>query len=67
MEFPTEQNAYVERFNRTVLYDWRAYTLFESITEVQDFASAWLWHYKNERPVIALDNTTPIMKLAMAV
>lgn len=60
-----EQNAYVERFNRTVRYDWLAHYLFESITEVQDFASEWLWHYNNERPNMALGGITPKMKLAM--
>src|SRR5690606_33363554 len=30
-----QQNAYVERFNRTVRYDWLAQYLFESIEEVQ--------------------------------
>lgn len=60
-----EQNAYVERSNRTVRYDWLAHYLFESITEVQDFASARLWHYNNERPNMALGGITPKMKLAM--
>lgn len=62
---PPEQNAYVERFNRTVRYDWLAHYLFESITEVQDFASEWLWHYNNERPNMALGGITQKMKLAM--
>jgi len=30
-----QQNAYVERFNRTVRYDWLAQYLFESIGQVQ--------------------------------
>ena len=30
-----QQNAYVERYNRTVRYDWLAQTLFGSIDEVQ--------------------------------
>lgn len=34
-----EQNVYVERFNRTVRYDWLAHHLVESIAEVQEFAS----------------------------
>ena len=29
-----QQNAYVERYTRTVKYDWVTYNLFESIEEV---------------------------------
>ncbi|MFJ2455924.1 integrase core domain-containing protein [Pseudomonas protegens] len=31
-----QQNAYVERYNCTVCYDWLGHYLFESIAEVQD-------------------------------
>jgi putative transposase len=61
-----QQNAYVERFNRTVRYDWLSQTLFSSIAEVQDAATRWLWTYNNERPNMALGGITPRQKLAMA-
>lgn len=61
-----QQNAYVERFNRTVRYDWLSQTLFSSIEEVQDAATRWLWTYNNERPNMALGGITPMQKLAMA-
>ncbi len=61
-----QQNAYVERFNRTVRYDSLSQTLFESIEEVQDAATRWLWTYNNERPNMALGGCTPRQKLAMA-
>jgi putative transposase len=61
-----QQNAYVERFNRTVRYDWLSQTLFGSIEEVQDAATHWLWTYNNERPNMALGGITPMQKLAMA-
>jgi putative transposase len=61
-----QQNAYVERFNRTVRYDWLSQTLFASIEEVQDAATRWLWTYNNERPNMALGGITPRQKLAMA-
>jgi putative transposase len=61
-----QQNAYVERFNRTVRYDWLSQTLFGSIKEVQDAATRWLWTYNNERPNMALGGITPRQKLAMA-
>jgi putative transposase len=60
------QNAYIERYNRTVRYDWLAQHLFESVEEVQKFATRWLWTYNNERPNTALGGITPAQKLAMA-
>jgi putative transposase len=61
-----QQNAYVERYNRTVRYGWLARTQFESIEEVQDMATRWLWTYNNERPNMALGGITPMQKLALA-
>jgi putative transposase len=60
-----QQNAYIERYNRTVRYDWLAHTLFESIGEVQDFATQWLWTYNNERPNMGIGGITPKQKLAL--
>lgn len=61
-----QQNAYVERYNRTVRYEWLAQYLFSSIEEVQSYATAWLWTYNNERPNMALDGKTPKQHLALA-
>ena len=61
-----QQNAYVERYNRTIRYDWLSDYLFESIAEVQDFSTRWLWTYNNERPNMALGGITPKQKMAMA-
>ena len=61
-----QQNAYVERYNRTVRYDWLAHYLFDSIEEVQDYATQWLWTYNHERPNMALGGITPKQKLALA-
>lgn len=60
-----QQNAYIERYNRTVRYDWLSHYLFDSIEQVQDFATRWLWTYNNERPNMALGGITPRQKLAM--
>ena len=49
-----QQNAYIERFNRTVRYDWLGHYLFESLNELQEFATNWLWVYNHERPNMAL-------------
>jgi putative transposase len=61
-----QQNAYVERFNRTVRYDWLSQYLFSEISEVQDQATKWLWHYNNERPNMGLGGITPNQKLIAA-
>lgn len=60
-----QQNAYIERYNRTVRYDWLGQYLFASIREVQDFATRWLWIYNNERPNMGLGGITPKQKLAL--
>ena len=45
-----QQNAYIERHNRTIRYSWLSKHLFESIEEVQNVATKWLWFYNHERP-----------------
>lgn len=61
-----QQNAYIERYNRTVRHDWLSHYLFESIEQVQDCATRWLWTYNNERPNMALGGITPRQKWAMS-
>lgn len=61
-----QQNAYIERYNRTVRYEWLAQHLFDSIAQVQDFAERWLWTYNHERPNMAIGGITPKQKLALA-
>lgn len=57
-----QQNAYIERFNRTVRYDWLNQDIFTKIEEVQDKSTKWLWHYNHERPNMALGGVTPYQK-----
>lgn len=61
-----QQNGYAERYNRTVRYDWLNQYLFESLEEIQEFATAWLWTYNNERPHMGIGGITPAMKLKRA-
>lgn len=61
-----QQNAYVERYNRTVRTAWLGQYIFNSIAEAQDHATRWLWTYNNERPNMALGGITPTMKLKQA-
>jgi mRNA-degrading endonuclease YafQ of YafQ-DinJ toxin-antitoxin module len=38
-----QQNPYVERYKRTVRYDWLAHHLLDTL-EIQDFATRWVDH-----------------------
>ena len=60
-----QQNAYVERYNRTIRYDWLNQYLFCTIEEVQDMATKWLWSYNNERPNTAIGGIPPRQKLKL--
>lgn len=33
-----------------VRYDWLAHHLFETLDEIQQFATNWLWTYNHDRP-----------------
>ena len=61
-----QQNAYVERYNRTVRHEWLDQHIIESIEEAQEFATQWLWTYNNERPNMGIGGITPAQKLKMA-
>jgi putative transposase len=55
-----QQNAYIERFNRTVRYDWLRHYIYADIEELHDRATSWLWTYNNERPSMGIGGITPI-------
>jgi putative transposase len=61
-----QQNAYVERFNRTVRYEWLSQYYWSNIQEVQDYATQWMWSYNHDRPSMALGGFTPTQHLAKA-
>ena len=61
-----QQNAYVERYNRTVRQEWLGQYIFHSIKEAQEHATQWLWIYNNERPNMAIGGVPPAQKLKMA-
>ncbi|EAQ97039.1 Transposase [Congregibacter litoralis KT71] len=60
------QNAYIERFNRTVRHEWLDMHLFESIEQAQALATEWLWRYNNERPNSAIGGVPPRQLLQAA-
>jgi putative transposase len=61
-----QQNAYVERFNRTVRYEWLSQNHWSTIDEVQEHATQWTWSYNHDRPHMALGGLTPKQHLAKA-
>ena len=74
-----QQNAYIERYNRTVRHEWLDQYIIETIDEAQDHATQWLWTYNNDRPNIpvmvcmqtivgqrGIGGITPAQKLKMA-
>ena len=61
-----QQNAYIERYTRTVRYEWLDQNISETIEEAQDQATRWLWTYNNDRPNMAIGGIPPAMKLKMA-
>ncbi len=60
------QNAYIERFNRTARHEWLDLHAFESIEHAQLLATQWLWTYNHERPHTAIGGVPPIRLLKAA-
>ena len=60
------QNAYIERFNRTVRHEWLDVCHFDSIEQAQNLATEWLWTYNTERPHSAVGGVPPKMAKAPA-
>ena len=44
-------------------YDWLNQYDHESLEEIQEVATAWLWTYNNERPNMGIGGITPAMKM----
>ena len=61
-----QQNAFVERFNRTVRYEWLSQYYWNDLEEVRIYAIQWMYQYNHERPHMAFGGMTPIQRLAMA-
>lgn len=52
--------------NRSVRQYWLARYIFDTIEEVQDHATQWLWTYNNDRPNMGIGGITTAMKLKFA-
>jgi putative transposase len=53
------QNAYIERFNRSFRTEVLDANIFSSLGQVRELAWAWLLSYNEERPHAALGNIPP--------
>ena len=58
-----QQNAYVERFNKTVRLELLEMNEFTSLAHASEVATKWQWMYNNERPNMGIGGITPQMKL----
>ena len=55
-----QQNAYIERHNKTIRYSWLSKNLFDTLEEVQEHATTWLWFYNHKRPHSANGGKPPL-------
>jgi len=60
------QNAYIERYNRTVRHEWLDMHAFESLEHARGLATQWLWQYNNEQPNMAIGGIPPRQLLMAA-
>ena len=56
-----EQNAFIERFNRSYRTEVLNAYVFESLEQVQELSAQWLRSYNEERPHDALAGLPPAM------
>ena len=60
------QNAYIERFNRTYRTEVLNAYAFEGLDQVQQITDPWLTEYNEERPHDALGRVPPLTYLPRA-
>jgi putative transposase len=55
------QNAFVERFNRTFRYEVLDAYVFDSLEQVREISAQWILEYNEERPHDTLDGIPPAL------
>ena len=55
-----QQNAFIERFNRTYRHEVLNAHIFESLEQVRDITEEWIHSYNQDRPHAALGKLSPI-------
>ena len=55
-----DQNAYIERFNRSYREEVLNAYLFESLSQVREITENWLCEYNEERPHERLGSVPPL-------
>lgn len=58
------QNAYIERFNRTVREELLNMHIFDSLEHAELLVTQWQWQYNNARPNMAIGGVPPRLKAA---
>ncbi|QET03496.1 transposase [Cupriavidus pauculus] len=56
----------MERFNRTVRYEWLSQYYWDDLAHVRDFGKHWMWQYNHERPNMDFGGMTPKQRLLAA-
>ena len=56
-----DQNAFIERYNRTYRTEVLNAYVFESLDQVREISAAWLQSYNEERPHDALAGLPPAL------